>query len=368
MSVPHPPLAFPASASHHPRAVYLTAAHLPHYLLSRGLIEAEAIVEGEFTVREQLRRNRNFRVSCGARQGLFLKQAGGHDPGTAETLAREADCHRLAASRPLARWMPRFLDYDPARFVLALELLEGAENANRYHARAGGLPEAVAGLLAEALARCHSVSRRALSAAGVAFPEKPPWILSCCEEGAPTPPAAGAAHRRLLEILRGDSACFEPLRELRRRWRRRRLIHGDLKWDNCLVREREPGRPRLWLVDWEMADVGDPAWDVAAVLHSYLLYALFAAEVDPGEIAGLLAPPLGRFWASYARRRRSGNTRNRLATCTRMAGARALQTAFEGSMSDPEPRPEARRLLDVARELLGGSAAASRRWFGLEAG
>ena len=61
-----------------------------------------------------------------------------------------------------------------------------------------------------------------------------------------------------------DAGVIAGLRAARARWSRLCLVHGDLKHDNVLV--CGAGGDRLVvLVDWEMARLGDPAWDLAAL-------------------------------------------------------------------------------------------------------
>ena len=42
------------------------------------------------------------------------------------------------------------------------------------------------------------------------------------------------------------------------------LIHADLKHDNVLI-ERAADGLRVRILDWEMARIGDPAWDLAGL-------------------------------------------------------------------------------------------------------
>jgi len=44
----------------------LTIASLPHFLLARGLLSSRSVVAGDFAVLDASRRNRNFKVICGA--------------------------------------------------------------------------------------------------------------------------------------------------------------------------------------------------------------------------------------------------------------------------------------------------------------
>ena len=59
-------------------------------------------------------------------------------------------------------------------------------------------------------------------------------------------------------------------------------MHGDLRWANVLaVLDDVP--PKLWLVDWELACQGDPAWDVGSVLAD-LLAAAAVRGLERGEL------------------------------------------------------------------------------------
>ena len=54
--------------------MFLTAYNLPHYLMSKGLISAQSVVDGDFVLAEAGRRNRNFKVMRRQQPGLFVKQ------------------------------------------------------------------------------------------------------------------------------------------------------------------------------------------------------------------------------------------------------------------------------------------------------
>lgn len=62
------------------------------------------------------------------------------------------------------------------------------------------------------------------------------------------------------------------LDELRRGWRQDALIHFDLGGDNVLL--GGDGEPPVRMIDWELAGVGDPMYDVGSVLGHLLTCAL----------------------------------------------------------------------------------------------
>jgi thiamine kinase-like enzyme len=40
------------------------------------------------------------------------------------------------------------------------------------------------------------------------------------------------------------------------------VVHGDVRWNNALLADRGSGE-QVVLIDWEFAQMGDPAWDLA---------------------------------------------------------------------------------------------------------
>jgi hypothetical protein len=80
------------------------------------------------------------------------------------------------------------------------------------------------------------------------------------------PPELWATPRlaSLLRFAASDPLLVAGMREARRLWRPLALIHADLKHDNVLV-EANPEGWQVRVVDWEMARVGDPAWDLATL-------------------------------------------------------------------------------------------------------
>src|SRR5262249_31196936 len=101
----------------------------------------------------------------------------------------------------------------------------------------------------------------------------------------------------MVRMLQG-SGLAERLTDLAGEWREAALIHGDLSWQNVLVPPGRPGEgPRVTLVDWESAGVGDPAWGIRrppARLLSAWLCSIPAGgeETDTRRLRALAAIPL----------------------------------------------------------------------------
>src|ERR1700755_819902 len=104
--------------------MYLTVANLTHFLVSRGLLDPDAIFVSDLVILDASRRNRNFKVIRSAGPGLFVKQMREMQQDAMLTLRREAACYERARDNPaLSRLMPRLITYDPARHLLIVELL-----------------------------------------------------------------------------------------------------------------------------------------------------------------------------------------------------------------------------------------------------
>ena len=71
------------------------------------------------------------------------------------------------------------------------------------------------------------------------------------------------------------------------------LVHGDFSPKNVLV-EPGDGTPRLWLIDFEVAHWGDPAFDVAFMLNHLTIKSVFNHERQAQYLDAA-----DRFYASY---------------------------------------------------------------------
>jgi thiamine kinase-like enzyme len=94
-----------------------------------------------------------------------------------------------------------------------------------------------------------------------------PWVLRLFDGDAPDDLWRFPSILPLLRKAAARPALVRGLRRARGAWRELALIHGDLKHDNLL----RDGAGHYALIDWEMARIGDPAWDLAGLLLRPLL-------------------------------------------------------------------------------------------------
>jgi Ser/Thr protein kinase RdoA (MazF antagonist) len=366
--------------------MFLTITNIVHYLIERGLATAVAVVDGRFTAFEAGSRNRNYRIRLEGEPGLFVKQIQGIDAMAIATLQREAACYRLA--RDTSGWdalrslMPRFVDHDPARHCLAVELLHDSESFNEYQNRTRQLPGELTRRLGAALGACHrSVARVPPPPEETAvFPRMPAWILSYHRSQGFPPGNPSGGTGQLAEIVRRYPDLHANLDRLHAQWRWDALIHGDMKWDNCLVCPDGAGGQTVKIVDWELADYGDACWDLGGVLQSYLISWIFSmplhAERSPGRLARAaalpleaMAPSIRAFWRGYREGAGlpAGQAAATLLRAVEYSAARLVQTAFESLYAAPAMTPHAATLLQVSLNVLRDPREAAIALYGLEA-
>lgn len=351
----------------------ITRTNLPYYLLGRGLVSAESLVDGDLMVVEVIRRNRNFKVLRRRAPGYFLKQVQTWDALSLSTLQCEAACYRLANSdadfSSLTPFLPRFYDYDPSRHVLILELLPEGENLSEYHRRLGAFPSDVAAEIARTLAACHCEAgkRNRDNPENTIFPKRVPWILTVDQLGSSALASISGANAELVGIVQRYPQFQQTLSKLRAEWSPASLIHGDIKWDNCILsaQDGKDGKPHLKLIDWELADFGDPGWDLGAVFQAYLSFWIFSMPAAPELPPALMVeraqypldsmqPAMREFWRAYAEfaKLTPQAARTLLRRSVQYGAARLIQTAYECMYFSAQATSNVLYLLQLSLNIL----------------
>jgi hypothetical protein len=260
------------------------------------------------------------------------------------TVAHDARVDRRLCDRAdaLNGHIPRFFGYDPSHGVLALELVRDAEDLCTLHLRTGRFSAGPSAILGSALGLLHgatevppAVNRRPRCHRGILWVHRPDARVFR---------DISAAGLELIRIVQGSAGFPDALDSLRADWTPGALIHGDVKWDNCLVSSDAAGREAVKLIDWEAASTGDPGWDVGSALSHYLSFWLFSIPVTgavPPERFPELAqypldamkPALAACWIAYADARGFSPVAwaDHWVRAWRFGGARRVQTAFEAA-------------------------------------
>ena len=206
------------------------------YLLGRGLLGPEAVVDGDLgfgTSRAAIA------ISAWRRAMVSATCSAGAQPDAVHTVAQEASVYQRLAEvgDEIVPYVPRFRGYDAAARVLALELVRDAEDLRTFHVRTGRFSAGPAAALGRALGTLHRLTAQPQ----VLAPASAPWILWVHRPDARVFRDIGPAGLELIRIVQGATGFAQALERLREGWSTGALVHGDVKWDNCLVISRDDG-------------------------------------------------------------------------------------------------------------------------------
>jgi hypothetical protein len=353
----------------------LTIGSVANYLLEQKLLTPNQVVDDGLTIVELSRRNRSFRILNDAISYL-LKQGVGTE--RACTVDNEASAYRFfnsaAGKDRIADFVPKSYLYDAHDHVLVLQFLRDAENLREYHTRVDRFPIATAAQLGRAIGVVHRCE-----AAWQIQPSRPPWALSALQlPSIDSLREVSGSNIRLIKIVQQFPDYCELLDKLRESWTATTLIHGDLKWENCIVFSEGSRTNKLNLVDWELATLGDPCWDVGSIFADYLSYWVFSmpasGESAPADFVKLarwplekMQPAIGAFWRAYTREMNLGEkvSKTWLVKSVSYAAGRLVQTAFEHLQSSVFLTAPAVCLLQLSLNMLKRPVEATTHLLGL---
>jgi Ser/Thr protein kinase RdoA (MazF antagonist) len=348
----------------------LEQSEIAHYLLSLGLVKASAVVEEDLTVVDASRRNCVFIVTTRAGPTYVVKQA---SPGSAPTLAHEAAVLRVLAAAPeLGGQVPVMVHHEPEAARLVLRSPGGARDWTEHHA-AGRFSRASAAALGRLLAAVHATPAAIVEDLPDRYDRL--WALSLPEPSHELLLDLSAGAQDLVARLQGSGFMCSRLRELRDAGPEDDLVHGDLRWDNCLA-VAAPGsqrRTRVLLIDWELAGRGAAALDLGTALAEYLAAWVGSIPiVKPTEPDRFMAqarhplwrmqPAIAAFWSSY---RLAARRPPRLRRAVEMAAVRLVHTAVERAAGLTALSAHVVTLLQLADNMLREPEAAAIGLLGL---
>ncbi len=324
------------------------------YLLARQWIDPDWIIGGSLSIRSVARRNGNLKVEGPPGAGLLIKQPGDHAASSRATLSAEAAFYQFCQNEPaaasVAAIVPHLVHYDEEACVLALRLVSEAVTLSAFLKPKAEQRSAIeiAGSLGAALAAVHRIFRAPelawcprlawLSAAA-------PWAMSLHR---PTPQVLSIlspANADLIRMLQTEEGCAQELDSLLEGWRSETVIHGDIRPDNVLVRKGHAEGPwEVRIIDWEMVQLGDPAWDLAGALQAFVRAWVasipMTADLSIDERAALAKFPfenvqaLSRsLWQGYRAELEADRVEERhlLDRAVKLTAVRMIQSAYEMS-------------------------------------
>ena len=318
------------------------------FLLQGGLLCEKQLVEGSVEIVSASRRNNNFKVTNTEGKSYLIKQ--GILKQNKDTIRRESEIYQFFKTTslltPLTELLPRFYGYDAVNATLITEMLDPARSYREHFLSTVRFPKYLNSELGKALGLLHSLtSRHELKETIVQrFPSHLPFIFDIYRPQLSHYIHSSPANIELIKIIQGSYEYYNSLKDCVSQWEECSLIHGDIKWENCMIHfpDIEKKRGSLKLIDWEYASFGDPDWDVAGVLSEYVHTWLLSVPLLPQnlnspniELAQIplekMQPAIKSFWFSYCKHAQisQANQEKRLIKAVRYAGARILQSTYE---------------------------------------
>jgi aminoglycoside phosphotransferase (APT) family kinase protein len=346
------------------------------YLLARGLLTSQSVVEGHLVIDDVSRRNHNFLVASASGRYL-VKQALG--PDRVRTIAREAAFYRAVCEKEngFSRYLPKFYLYDEERSILVIESLKSVETLREQQLRTGRSSSGVAEELAEALAALHQFNADFASefvnagSSKARLPHRPDLeTFRSLSGGGIEVIRMIQANRNVADVL--DQLTDEP--------KGSSVIHGDVRGDNFLLPAGAGARRgrRLKIIDFELATRGDPAVDIGWMFADYLSQWIFSLPLIAGYRSdhfhavarwplGKVQPLLRSFWRRYVLsmrpdRSESDQFRSR---AVKHCGARLLHIAMETTYTSNNITRSQLCLLQVGTNILLDPEAACIELIGI---
>lgn len=375
--------------------VSLDVDHAPSFLRDEGWIAVSEIVAGGLEIATLQGRNLNLRIERTGGPGYLIKQADPGKRGSQDTLAAEAAfyalCQRDRRLCELTDHLPRLHGSDSEPSLLITELLQDhgplwQRTPEELEAPAGDLG-ACLGLLHRLFRETESRSQptwgtESVSSTPLAQRRSLPWALSMSQPRLELLSQMSTAQQQLLVLIQRQADHLPELETLQKHWQANTLIHGDVRSENILV-----AGSRIVLVDWELVQWGDPAWDVGGGFQDLLLYWLRSLPTDPelspeerAEKAGCpldrLRPAIRAFWDAYQSRAwdiepnlkaQEAQAEALQRRAVLFSGARLMQSAYEQAAGHRVLPDVAVLALQVAINLLADPDGALSHLYGLDA-
>ncbi|MFT5528021.1 MAG: hypothetical protein ACI9HK_006009, partial [Pirellulaceae bacterium] len=203
-----------------------------------------------------------------------------------------------------------------------------------------------------ALARVHndetSTLRTAIEATGI--PPALPFMLQGDYRQSELLEYISPEMGKLLDLFQ-QHPYRTMLEQARAVWKVESPIHGDVRGANFLF---SPQQDQLAVIDWELADLGDPAWDIAGLIIDFVV-GFSNASVLENNLPAWLRP-----WDLYKQcRGPCPSKRDFLGRILLFTSVRILQSILEHAYFDPGPET-AQLLLPIARVLFESRAQISQ--------
>jgi len=353
----------------------LTKKNTAAYLTNKGFLDIDDLMNGDFQLTQSQSRNSIFQVSRGNKTGLFVKQLVSMDTQNVYLMQKDATVHymihKLDIFKNVKQFVPKYFGYDPKTQVLVTGYFPDAQNLVEWSEARKELSVDQGVEIATILSAFHlDLTEEIPNNSSLQFFNRDlPWILNISS-------MPNNQTDTLLKMIEDDEFLSTQLEEMRHNWSGDSMVHGDIKLVN-FVAVNEDGKEKVKVIDWEIANIGDPLWDVAGLLQSYLFFWITKLVAGPNGfqlIAGqeyLDAPNrikvTSAFWKVYVEKQSWTKEEEEKAKIKTMkyVAARLLQSAKELNQFNPNQlASNSTLILQITKSILQSPEGAAKEYLG----
>lgn len=355
----------------------LTEQNIAFYLMDKGFLPVEQLVDGDFRVDASDSRNKNFIVNKDFDNAYFIKHVRQFDGEKTSTLRTEATCYWLAnhddSYQALKSFLPSYHTFDFINYILVLGYEKGNSLYDFYQQK-GMTGDQIPAKLGALLSSYHNEqSNRTDGESKKFFKRQKPWVFSLGDAaGFVNGPADQKAQQQVIKLVLENKQYQELIRGMEEQWAYTSLIHNDIKFQNLLI-NAEPddhNDSTIKLVDWELADIGDPCWDVAALFQSYLiLWVMYETMNKQGQdfSLGRIQPYIRKFWEAYVHGlgMDTSTANSRLLKAIHFCALKLIHSSLETTTGTENLSPYGAKLLQLSFNILRSPEQARYNLFGI---
>lgn len=370
--------------TNHERINSINIDNVIEYLLHNKLMNSKSIVDNDLEIYDVSRKNRNIRISFRTGSGLLLKQANPYDISSYVTIKRESLLYAIIQTENefacLADIAPRIHDYDEKNNIMVTDYVPGY-SWNKYISQELNMklePDMVASL-ANAVGTFHHTFENVLKVKRDLdfLPKTFAFENLLIHPGPEIFINLSQANMTLLKIIQRDPKIYDILERLFASWDSRTLIHGDIKFDNIIVTV-EKNTKRHIFTDWEMASIGDPAWDIGSIFQEFIRSWLYILPItgteeiqqlleDSKESLQNMQYALRIFWNEYIQviQKDPQETNELLLKSSKFCAARLIQSAYELLHSQTELNNLATYMVQIGLNMIDNVNSATIHLLGI---
>ena len=344
------------------------------YLLEHKLINNNSIVDGDLQIFDVSRKNKNIKVIRKNDTSFLLKQSNPTDTQSSTTIKREALLYALMQNDedflPLLNISPRLIDFDVEKNLMITEFVIGSSFRDHVLYAMNETDTKYVGLLGKTIANYHySFAKKATNQKLKFLPRTFIFENLLIHPGPEIFISLSQANMKLLKIIQKDQKIYDLLEGIVSSWDLQTLIHGDIKFDNIIIASSKKNTKsvnKILITDWEMATIGDPAWDIGSIFQEFVRLWLSLLPITGADSAEQLINIskesfqnmqkfLRAFWNGYYEGTddKSAKELNELLIkSTNFCSLRLIQSAYEMLTSQSELNNLAVYMIQISSNIL----------------